>query len=459
MRYISTRGRAPAAGFAEVMLSGLAPDGGLYMPESWPHFSASDLMALRDLPYPQLVARLVAPFLDDSVTALDELAEDAYASFERLAPQSELGDGLRLLELFWGPTLAFKDYALQLLGRLFDQALTARGIHAVVLGATSGDTGSAAIEACRDRAALDVVILHPHERVSEVQRRQMTTVLSPNVHNVAVRGTFDDCQRLVKGMLADSRLRSELHLTSANSINWVRVMAQVAYYFFAALQSGASGGEVSFAVPTGNFGNVFAGYVARKMGLPVRRFVIGTNKNNVVAQFVRTGRLSIDTVVPTITPAMDIQVPSNLERLLFDLYDRDGDAVRGLMDRFAESGRVEVPAEKLSEFQAVASGLWLDDDATRHTIDLVYRDTGTLVDPHTAVGIAAGKAAPREPHIPMICIGTAHPAKFPEAVEQATGVRPHLPSRLTGLLEWEERMAVLPAEPHALEAFVGRVGA
>jgi threonine synthase len=411
---------------------------------------------MRDLPYPRLVAAISALFVDGAVDDLAGIADAAYSSFDRLVPLTDLGDELWLLELYWGPTLAFKDYALQLLGRLFDAALARRHQRAVVLGATSGDTGSAAIEACRDRSTLDIVILHPHGRISEVQRRQMTTVASPNVHNVAVRGTFDDCQRLVKEMLADPALRTELGVTSVNSINWVRIMAQVAYYFAGALALGAPDREVTFAVPTGNFGNVFAAFVARQMGLPIRRLIIGTNQNNVVARFLETGGMSIESVVPTITPAMDIQVPSNLERLLFDLHGRDGEAVRLLMDGFRESGHLEINRPLLDNLRTFVSGWWFDEPATRRVLTEVHDETARLVDPHTAIGIAAARAAEREPGIPVICIGTAHPAKFPDAVEAATGIRPPLPERLADLFDKTETMTVLPPDRASIEAFVRR---
>ncbi|MGZ5382950.1 MAG: threonine synthase [Acidimicrobiia bacterium] len=457
MRYVSTRGLAPALGFDDVLLTGLAPDGGLYVPESWPVFSESEIAALRELSYPALVAAVAAPFVDGSVADLIAITEEAYAPFERLVPLTELGTGLWLLELYWGPTLAFKDYALQLLGRLFDKSLSARNTRALLLGATSGDTGSAAIEACRDRPRLDIVVLHPHGRVSDVQRRQMTTVESPNVHNVAVEGTFDDCQRLVKAMLADPSLRHDLGVTSVNSINWVRIMAQVAYYFAAALAMGAPQREVSFAVPTGNFGNVFAAYVARRMGVPIRRLIIGTNQNNAVVRFVETGQLSIGPVVPTITPAMDIQVPSNLERLLFDVHDRDGEAVRHLMDRFSERGQLDVEAVRLRNLHDFVTGSWFDEAAIRHTLAEVFRETGRLIDPHTAVGIAAARAVQPDQDVPVICVGTAHPAKFPDAVETATGVRPPLPERLADLLDRTETMTVLPPDRLAIESFVRSV--
>jgi threonine synthase len=445
---------APALGFEDVLLTGLAPDGGLYVPEDWPKYSSAEVAALQGLSYPALVAAISAPFVDGSVADLSGLTEEAYAPFERLVPLTELGDGLWLLELFWGPTLAFKDYALQLLGRLFDASLAVRNSRALLLGATSGDTGSAAIEACRDRSRLDIVVLHPHGRVSDVQRRQMTTVEAANVHNVAVRGTFDDCQRLVKSMLADPALRNDLGVTSVNSINWVRIMAQVAYYFAAALALGAPDRPVSFAVPTGNFGNVFAAYVARQMGLPIHRLIIGTNRNNVVARFVETGRLSIAPVVPTITPAMDIQVPSNLERLLFDVHDQDGEVIRRLMSAFAEHGQLELDAVRLRQLQTFVTGRWFDEPAIRQTLVDVLGETSLLVDPHTAVGIAAARSIERESDIPVICVGTAHPAKFPDAVEAAAGVRPSLPARLADLMERPETMTVLPPDRPTIEAFV-----
>ncbi len=457
MRYQSTRGLAPAVGFDDVLLTGLAPDGGLYIPERWPEFTYTQIAAMRGLSYPALVAAVSAPFLDASVADLSVIAGDAYAPFEKLVPLTELNDGMWLLELYWGPTLAFKDYALQLLGRLFDASLAARDTSALLLGATSGDTGSAAIEACRDRARLDIVILHPHGRVSDVQRRQMTTVDAPNVHNIAVQGTFDDCQGLVKRMLADPALRRDLGVTSVNSINWVRIMAQVAYYFWAALVQGAPDRSVSFAVPTGNFGNVFAAYVARRMGLPIHRLIIGTNRNNAVSRFFETGRLSIDEVVPTITPAMDIQVPSNLERLLFDVHEKDGGAVRDLMSRFAEHGDLEIDQVRLRHLQEFVSATWFEEPAVRQTMAGVLEETGVLVDPHTAVGIAAARTEDRDPDVPVICIGTAHPAKFPDAVEAATGVRPSLPGRLADLLDRPETMTVLPPDHAAIEGFVRSV--
>jgi threonine synthase len=444
-------------GFDDVLLSGLAPDGGLYVPETWPEFTRSHISALQGLSYPELVAAVSAPFLDGSVVGLSAIAEEAYAPFEQLVPLTELSDGLWLLELYWGPTLAFKDYALQLLGRLFDASLAARHTRALLLGATSGDTGSAAIEACRDRERLNIVILHPHGRVSDVQRRQMTTVDAPNVHNVAVRGTFDDCQSLVKSMLADPAMRSELGVTSVNSINWVRIMAQVAYYFAAALALGAPDRKVSFAVPTGNFGNVFAAYVARRMGLPIHRLIIGTNRNNAVFRFLETGRLSTDEVVPTITPAMDIQVPSNLERLLFDMHGKDGETVRHLMSRFAEHGELEIDQVRLRQLQEFVAGTWFEEPAIEQTMAGVLQENGLLVDPHTAIGIAAARASDRDPDIPVICVGTAHPAKFPDAVEAATGVRPPLPGRLADLLDRPEMMTVLPPDRVAIEGFVRSV--
>lgn len=457
MRYVSTRGGSPALGFEEVMLAGLAPDGGLYVPERWPRLEPAEIAALRNLSYPELVTRVAEPFCAGEVGGLLEAAREAYAGFDSLVPLTELGDDLWLLELFWGPTLAFKDYALQLLGRLVDDALVRRGRRAIVLGATSGDTGSAAIEACRDRESVDIVVLHPAGRVSEVQRRQMTTVLSPNVHNVAIRGTFDDCQRLVKGLLGDPVLRGELSLTSANSINWVRILGQVAYYFAAAVALGSPERPVSFAVPTGNFGNVFSAYAAMQMGLPVDRLIVGTNRNNVVARFLQHGRLQAETVVPTITPAMDIQVPSNLERLLFDLHGRDPDALRSLMSDFQEQGRAAISAERLEVLGRFMVGAWSSEEVTRQAIATAHERYGVLLDPHTAIGFDAAGAVGRREGVPVVCLGTAHPAKFPEAVTEATGVRPSLPSRLADLADREERFVELAADQRELEALVRAV--
>ena len=458
MNYISTRGDAPALPFDDVLLSGLARDGGLYMPETWPVFSPSEIAGFRDLPYPELALRVMRPFVGDAIDggALAGTIEEAYDNFDtpEIAPLKEIGDAEWLLELFHGPTLAFKDMAMQFLGPVFDHVLKARGKWITIIGATSGDTGSAAIEACRDRDAIEIFILHPQGRVSDVQRRQMTTVASPNVHNIAVEGTFDDCQALVKAMFNDPPFRDRLRLGAINSINWTRIMAQIVYYFWAAAKLGAPETTVSFAVPTGNFGNVFAGYAARRLGLPVDRFVVGSNRNDILTRFFASGSMEKGEVHSTISPSMDIQVSSNFERLLFELEGRDGGRVASIMAGLGDSGRFAVDAGTLKAAQALFEGASFDDEETKATIKAVFDATGELVDPHTAVGIAAARARRRDPDRPMIALATAHPAKFPDAVEDATGVRPDLPERLSNLLELEERCQVLANDLSAVQAHV-----
>ncbi len=460
LRYVSTRGAAPELGFADVLLAGLADDGGLYVPQSWP--SLPDTW--RDAPargYAATAVDVMWPYVEGAVDrdVFEQLVHDAYATFEHpeVAPLRDLGDGLYLLELFWGPTLAFKDVALQLVGRLFDHELTRRGSRVTVLGATSGDTGSAAIEALRDRAAVDCVILHPHGRVSEVQRRQMTTVLSENIFNVAVQGTFDDCQDLVKAAFADVAFRDRFHLSAVNSINWARVMAQIVYYVTSCAALG--GGPVSFAVPTGNFGNVYAGWAASRMGLPVDRLVVGSNRNDILTRTFATGTMAMETVVPTYSPSMDIQVSSNFERLLFELWGRDGEATAALLGRFRAEGRVTLDPDRFRAVGERFGAARCDDDETLAVMAELHRTHGILVDPHTAVGISAARQARASADAssratPMVVLATAHPAKFPDAVERATGVRPPLPERLADLFEREERLSVLPDELRAIEAFV-----
>ncbi len=458
MNYISTRGEAPALSFDGVLLSGLARDGGLYMPETWPVFSASEIAEFKELPYPELALRVMRPFIGDAIDdgALAGIIDQAYGSFDtpEIAPLKEIGDAEWLLELFHGPTLAFKDMAMQFLGPVFDHVLKARGEWITIIGATSGDTGSAAIEACRDRDAIEIFILHPQGRVTDVQRRQMTTVASANVHNIAVEGTFDDCQALVKSMFNDQPFRDRLRLGAINSINWTRIMAQIVYYFWAAAKLGAPETTVSFAVPTGNFGNVFAGYAARRLGLPVDQFVIGSNRNDILTRFFASGSMEKGEVHPTISPSMDIQVSSNFERLLFELEGRDGGRVASIMAGLGDSGRFAVDAGTLKAAQALFDGASFDDEETKATIKAVFDATGELVDPHTAVGIAAARARRRDPDRPMIALATAHPAKFPDAVEDATGVRPDLPERLGNLLELEERCVVLANDLSAVQAHI-----
>ncbi len=461
MRYISTRGQAPARDFAGVLLAGLAEDSGLYVPAEWPHFSASDWRSLRGLAYPELAARVIQPFVGEAIPfeRLQALCRDAYAGFGHPAvvPLIQLETNLWVQELFHGPTLAFKDLALQLLGRLFDHVLEQRGTRITIVGATSGDTGSAAIEACRDRAHLSVVILHPEGRTSEVQRRQMTTVDAHNIGNIAVAGTFDDCQDLVKAMFADATFRAELRLSAVNSINWARIAAQVPYYVAAALALGAPEREVAFSVPTGNFGNVLAAGVARRMGLPIARLVVGSNRNDILARFLDANDMSIRGVEPSLSPSMDIQISSNFERLLFELMDRDASATAGIMHEFRATGRMAVPDAAWRRARALYHGFRLDDSGTEAEIRRLQKATGYLADPHTAIGIAAARALPAAHCVPTIAVATAHPAKFPDAIARAVGVRPPLPPRLADLYEREEHFIVAPNDLAAVEAAVRAV--
>jgi threonine synthase len=456
MRYVSTRGQAAPRDFESVLLAGLAEDGGLFVPETWPELGAAEWRAMRGLPYPVLAARILALFGAGGMP-IEAMCRDAYAHFGHpaVAPLVQLDTRVFALELFHGPTLAFKDMALQLLGRMFDHVLAKRGDRVTIVGATSGDTGSAAIEACRDRAAVDIVILHPENRTSEVQRRQMTTVLSPNVKNIAVQGDFDACQDLVKAMFNDAPFRAEMNLSAVNSINWARIAAQIPYYAAAALALGAPDREVAVAVPTGNFGNVLAAWAARRMGLPIARFVVASNRNDILARFLAANDMSTRPVEPSLSPSMDIQVSSNFERLLFELLDRDAAATAEAMTRFRAEGRMPVPDAAWRRATALFRGFTLDDAGTIAEIARLHREAGYLADPHTAVGTAAARAlAPEDAAIPVIVAATAHPAKFPDAVERATGLRPPLPARLADLYERPERFGVLPNDLAAIEAAV-----
>jgi len=456
VRYVSTRGEAPVLNFEEVLLAGLARDGGLYVPAEWPHFAPKDWEALAGLDYPALAARVMRPFVGD-VLGEDEftaLVAEAYAGFDHAAitPLREIAANEWILDLFHGPTLAFKDVALQLLGRLFDAVLARRGERVTIVGATSGDTGSAAIEACRDRAAVTIFMLHPKGRTSDVQRRQMTTVQADNVFNIAIEGTFDDCQGLVKAMFNDLAFRDALRLSAVNSINWARVMAQIVYYVHAVLALG--GRPLVFSVPTGNFGDVFAGYVAAQMGLPIARLIVATNVNDILARTFATGGHTLGAVQPTMSPSMDIQISSNFERLLFDLYGRDGGAVRGLMAGLEASGGFHLGEQQRRAAAALFTSHRVDEDQTLATIGAVYRQTGALIDPHTAVGVAAGRACRQPGDAPLVSLATAHPAKFPAAVEQATGIAPRLPARLADLMSRKERYVTLPRDLGAVQDYI-----
>ena len=449
MKYVSTRGKAPVHSFSDILLAGLAEDGGLYMPESWPQFSADEWRAMRALPYPELAAKIIAPFTAGSIDhdTLLGFCRDAYSQFDHAAivPLTQIEDGLYVQELFHGPTLAFKDMALQLLGRLFDHVLTERDQRVTIVGATSGDTGSAAIEACRGRDRLTVVILHPEGRTSDVQRRQMTTVLDSNITNLALKGTFDDCQDMVKAMFADAPFRQDMRLSAVNSINWARIAAQIPYYVYSALALGAPDREVSFAVPTGNFGNVLAAWVAKQMGLPIRHLCVGSNRNDILTRFLDSNDMSARQVVPSLSPSMDIQVSSNFERLLFEFLGRDAEACAALMTGFRSTGKMDVPAKVWESIHTLFSGLALDDEETEAQIRSVHQNSQYLADPHTVIGITAGRKF-REPGVPMVAMATAHPAKFPDAMRAATGITPALPPALADLFDREERFRVVDNE-------------
>ncbi|WP_340115788.1 threonine synthase [Pelagibius sp. 7325] len=458
MKYVSTRGEAPVLSFDEVLLAGLARDGGLYLPESWPQFSAEEIRGFAGKPYAEVAFAVVKPFVGGVIADADlkRILDETYAGFghKAVAPLKQLDQRTWLMELFHGPTLAFKDYALQLLGRLFDHVLAERGERVTIVGATSGDTGSAAIEACRDRAQIDVFMLHPKGRVSEVQRRQMTTVLAPNVYNIALEGTFDDCQDQVKAMFNDLAFRDAMNLSAVNSINWARIMAQIVYYFVAGVALGAPDRAIAFAVPTGNFGNVFAAYGAGRMGLPVAQLIVGSNKNDILTRFFESGSMTMAGVSPTISPSMDIQISSNFERLLFDVYNRDGAQVRRALQSFRQSGAYSVGDAELQRLRRLFDAQRFDDDETSAEIARRLEETGELLDPHSAIATAAARAEVRPEISAVVALATAHPAKFPDAVEKASGVRPELPERLADLYDREERCTTLPNDLAALQDYI-----
>ncbi len=452
MRYVSTRGTAPELGFADVLLAGLANDGGLYVPTEWPSLPTVD----RDASYAELAAAVIAPFVGDDLDrdTLDRLCREAYATFRHPAtvPLVQVDDHHFVQELFHGPTLAFKDVALQLVGRLFDHVLSQRGERIRIVGATSGDTGSAAIDGVKACANVEIVILYPHGRTSDVQRKQMTTVDSPNVRTVAVEGTFDDCQDLVKAMFNDAPFRESQRLSAVNSINWARVMSQVVYYVAACR---ALSTPLTFCVPTGNFGNVLSGWIARRMGAPIEQFVVASNTNDILTRFLRDNDMRTAEVVPTLSPSMDIQVSSNFERLLFEMNARDGATTGEQLRRFRSTGRLDTePDQRRDWIDGTFRAMRLDDAETLAEIARVHAAAGMVVDPHTATGTAAARHLAGDE--PMVTLATAHPAKFPDAVERAIGVRPALPSHLADLFDRPERTAALPADLAAIEAFVER---
>lgn len=460
MRYVSTRGQAPSLDFAEVTLTGLAGDGGLYVPERWPVLSPDEITALRGLPYAELAARVMQPFVGDALSAerLHELCSEAYARFAHAAvtPLTQLDERHWLLELFHGPTLAFKDVALQLLGLLFDEFLVREDGRLTVVGATSGDTGSAAIHALAGRERVEIFMLHPAGRITDVQRVQMTTVRAPNVHNIAVEGaSFDDCQAIVKRLFGDPELARRHRLGAVNSINWARLMAQVVYYFAAALQLGAPERPVAFSVPTGNFGDVFAGYAAARMGLPMTRLIVATNVNDILHRALSEGDYSIGAVTPTAAPSMDIQVSSNFERLLFDLADRDGAALAAQMTGFEGSRAMRLTAQQRAGAAALFSSARADAADKARAMRWAWEHCGGLaIDPHTAVGLHAARAIPMPRGVPVVTLATAHPAKFRDAVERATGHRPALPARVGDLFAREERYVTLPNDYDAVRGHI-----
>jgi len=458
VRYVSTRGEAPPLGFIDATLTGLASDGGLYVPDAWPSFSADQIRAFRGRPYAEVALEVIRAFAGDELTEADltRMVREAYDSFRHPAvvPLVQLSPSTFVQELFHGPTLAFKDLAMQFLARLMDHALERRGERATIVAATSGDTGGAAVEAFRGRNRVDVVVLFPNGRISDVQRRMMTTPTDANVHAIAVEGNFDDCQALVKAMFAHGAFRDQVRLSGVNSINWARIVAQVVYYFAAGVALGAPDRPVAFTVPTGNFGDIFAGYVAGRMGLPIERLTIATNVNDILARTLATGSYERRAVVPTTSPSMDIQVSSNFERLLFEAHGRDAAAVRGLMGRFAQGGRFDLGAAALSEIRARFTAERADESETAATIRTTLKETGYLLDPHTAVAIAVAEKEVRDPAVPMVVLSTAHPAKFPDAVEAACGVRPSLPAWVGDLDSRPERMTVLAPDQAALERHI-----
>lgn len=460
MKYISTRGNAPELSFEEVLLTGLAEDGGLYVPKEVPHYSLEEIASWRDLPYTELAHKVIYPFVEGCVESADlkKILDEVYSGFghKAVAPLQQIDHNEYVLELFHGPTLAFKDFALQTLGRLLDYVLERRHEKVVIMGATSGDTGSAAIEGTKACRNVDIFILHPHEKVSEVQRRQMTTVKGDNIYNIAIKGNFDDAQDMVKKSFGDqSFLRGERKLVAVNSINWARIMSQIVYYFYSALNLGGPLRPMAYSVPTGNFGDIFAGYMAKKMGLPVEQLVIATNSNDVLHRLMSKNQYEVKPLLHTITPSMDIAVSSNFERLLFDLYDRDGKALADLMARMnAKEDVVSLDEDKLGKARQVFDSYACDEDATVETMKAVYEETGYLLDPHTAIGVKAARETRRNTSIPMITLGTAHPVKFEDAVKRAGFDMPELPHHLTDLMDREERLHVLDNDLNDVQNFI-----
>ncbi|MEJ6652314.1 MAG: threonine synthase [OM182 bacterium] len=458
MKYESTRGGCPQQNFEQVLLTGLAPDGGLYVPTELPHFSTEEIASWRELSYPDLAMKVITPFIGDEIPTADlrNIIEDSYAAFNHpeVAALESLGNEEYVLELFHGPTLAFKDFALQVLGRLLDYVLSKRDQRVVILGATSGDTGSAALEGCRHSDRVDIFILHPHNRVSDVQRKQMTTVTGNNVFNLAVEGNFDDCQRIVKAAFADqSFLEDDRQLVAVNSINWARILMQIVYYFSASLRLGGPDRKVSFSVPTGNFGDIYAGYLAKKMGLPIDQLIVATNKNDILHRFIANNDYSVSELAKTHSPSMDILVSSNFERFLFDVFDREGAAVADLMAKFGKELR-SVSDAHWQLVSAIFDSAAIDDETTCAVIASVNAESGMLLDPHSAIGVEAARRCRRDPSVPMVTLATAHPAKFGDAITAAGLASPELPAHLTDLFDREEHFSVVANDLHAVTDYV-----
>ncbi len=458
MEYISTRGGSTPLSFEQVTLAGLASDGGLYVPAQWSKLSEADIASMAGQSYVDIAVTVMAPFVGDALTQdeLRETCDQAYGRFAHAAvtPLAQLDGQHWLLELFHGPTLAFKDVALQMLGLLFEKFLARQDKHLTVVGATSGDTGPAAIDALAGRDKVDIFMLHPDGRISDVQRRQMTTVRAPNVHNIAIDGSFDDAQAMVKRMFADSEVTGTFAISAVNSINWARLMAQIVYYFFAASQLGAPHRKIAFSVPTGNFGDVFAGYVAAQMGLPIERLIVATNVNDILHRALSTGDYSTGTVTPTAAPSMDIQVSSNFERLLFGLSGRDGAALSKMMTDFDKSRSMSISQDMLASASNLFTSHRVDPDEMALAMRWAQEEAGQVIDPHTAIGLSAGQNVGIDPSVPIVTLATAHPAKFRDAVERATGVRPALPRRIGDLFDREEEFIKLPGEYEAVKQFV-----
>ena len=457
MRFLSTRGEAPVLGFSDAVLSGLASDGGLYLPETWPQISPEEITGFASRPYAEVAFAVISRFVGGEIpdAKLRAILDASYGTFRHpsVTPLVEIAPGRFVLELFHGPTLAFKDVAMQFLARVMDHVLADRHARATIVGATSGDTGSAAIEAFRGRDSTDIFILHPEGRTSDVQRRQMTTVADANIHNIALKGTFDDCQSIVKSLFRNPGFRDQMQLSGVNSINWGRIVAQIVYYFTAAVSLGAPHRPVTFVVPTGNFGDIFAGYAARRMGLPIANLVIATNSNDILARTLETGTYETGAVVPTISPSMDIQVSSNFERLLFESLGRDAAGLKRLMNGLQQSGAFTIPPAALAAIREAFAAGRASEAQTSATIAQTCRDAGYLLDPHTAVGVSVAQGLELG-SAPVVVLATAHPAKFPAAVKAATGIEPALPAWLSDLYERPERYDVLANDQGGVEAFI-----